>query len=257
VDNRAGGSTNIGAEFVARAAPDGYTLFMASSTQVINATLYPKLNYDLARDFTPVSPVASSPAMLVVGPKVPARNVRELVALIRSQPGKITFASGGVGSTGHLAGELFRMSEPGLNVIHVPYKGSAPAITDLLSGHVQYLFGFTDVPPFVKSGKLRALAVTSAKRLGDFPDVPTMEEAGTKDLVVTVWFGVLAPAGTPAEIVDLLNTHIAKAVDELAPRLHDLSSYPLRSSPAEFAAFVEQDIARWKPAVERSGAKVQ
>jgi len=255
VDNRAGGATNIGAEFAARSAPDGYTLFMASSTQVINASLFPKLNYDLARDFAAISIIASSPAMLVVSPNVSARSVKELVALIRAQPGKLAFASGGTGSTGHLAGELFRISDPAINVIHVPYKGSGPAMIDLLSGQVQYLFGFTDVLPFVKSGKLRALAVTSAKRLEDFPDLPSMQESGLKDFEVSVWFGLLAPAGTPAEIVDQLNAQTAKAVDELTPRLRALSAYPLRSSPAQFATFIKQDIARWAPAVQRSGAK--
>jgi tripartite-type tricarboxylate transporter receptor subunit TctC len=256
VDNRAGGGTNIGAELVARAAPDGYTLLMTSTTQAINVTLYPKLAYDLVKDFTAVSPVATSPSVLVVHPSVPAKTVKELIALAKSRPGQLTYASSGSGSTAHLAGELFKMSA-GIDLVHVPYKGAGPAQTDLIGGHVHSMFGFTaGVLQHLKAGKLRALGVTSEKRLTDLPGLPTMREAGVKGYEVSVWYGLLAPVGTPNDIVALLNAETAKAVKEVAPKFGELGAYPLYSTPAEFSRFVQAEISKWAPVVKRSGAKV-
>lgn len=256
VDNRAGAGTNIGAELAARAAADGYTLLMTTSTQAINVTLYPKLNYDLVKDFAAVSPIATSPSVLVVHPSVPAKSVRELVALAKAQPGQLTYASSGSGSTAHLAGELFKLSA-GINLVHIPYKGAGPAQIDLVGGHVHSMFGFTaGVLPHLKAGKLRALGVTSDKRLPDMPELPTLREAGIKDYEVSVWYGLLAPAGTPNEAVTLLNAETAKTVKELAPKFADLGAYPLYSTPAQFSTFIQTEIRKWAPVVKRSGAKV-
>lgn len=256
VENRAGGGTNIGAELVARSAPDGYTLLMCSTTQAINVSLYPKLAYDVVRDFAAISPVATSPSVLVVHPSVPAKTVKELIALAKAQPGKLNYASSGNGSTAHLAGELFKMSS-GINLVHVPYKGAGPAQIDLVGGHVHSMFGFTaGVLPHLRAGKLRALAVTSDKRLADLPQLPTMQEAGVKGYEVSVWYGILAPAGTPSDIVTLLNAETGKAVKEIAPKFAELGAYPLHSTPAEFSRFIQAEIAKWAPVVKRSGAKV-
>lgn len=256
VDNRAGGGTNIGAELVARAAPDGYTLFMTTTTQAINVTLYPKLTYDLVKDFSPVAPVATSPSVLVVHPSVPVKTVKELIALAKGRPGTLTYASSGSGSTAHLAGELFKMSA-GIDLVHIPYKGAGPAQVDLIGGHVHSMFGFTaGVMPHLKAGKLRALGVTSTKRLPDMPDMPTLHEAGVSGYEVSVWYGILAPAGTPAEIVSRLNAETAKSVKDLTPRFAQLGAYPLYSTPADFSRFIQNEIRKWAPVVQRSGAKV-
>ena len=256
VENRAGGGTNIGAELVARSTPDGYTLLMTSTTQAINVTLYPKLTYDLVKDFSPIAPVATSPSLLVVHPSVPARSVKELIALAKARPGELTYASSGSGSTAHLAGELFKMSA-GIDLLHIPYKGAGPAQSDLVGGHVHSMFGFTaGVLPHVKSGKLRALAVTSEKRLPDMPALPTMQEAGVKGCEVSVWYGLLAPAGTPRDAIELLNAETARTLKELAPQYADLGAYPLYASPADFAKFLQSEIRKWGPVVKRAGAKV-
>jgi tripartite-type tricarboxylate transporter receptor subunit TctC len=256
VDNRAGGGTNIGAELAARAAPDGYTLLMSTSTQAINVTLYPKLAYDLVKDFTAVSPIGTSPSILVVHPSVPAKTVKELVALAKARPGQLTYASSGSGSTAHLAGELFKLTA-GIDLVHIPYKGAGPAQIDLVGGHVHSMFGFTaGVLPHLKAGKLRALGVTSDKRLPDMPDLPTLREAGVRDYEVSVWYGLLAPAGTPNDVVTLLNSETAKSVKELAPKFGDLGVYPLYATPAEFSRFIQNEIRKWAPIVKRSGAKV-
>lgn len=256
VENRAGGGTNIGAEYVARATPDGYTLLMTTTTQAINVALYPKLDYDLVKDFAPVAPIATSPSVLVVHPSVPVKTVKELIALAKSKPGVLTYASSGSGSTAHLAGELFKMSA-GIDLIHIPYKGAGPAQVDLIGGHVHSMFGFTaGVLPHLKAGKLRALGVTSSRRLPDMPDLPTVAEAGVPGYEVSVWYGVLAPAGTPADIVSLLNAEVAKSVKDLTPRFAELGAYPLSSTPAEFGKFIQDEIRKWGPVVKKSGAKV-
>jgi len=256
LENRAGGGTNIGAELVARAAPDGYTLLMCSTTQTINVTLYPKLAYDLVKDFAAIAPLATSPSVLVVHPSVPAKTVKEFIALAKASPGELLYASSGSGSTAHLAGELLKMSA-GINLVHVPYKGAGPAQTDLIGGHVHAMFGFTaGVLPYLRAGRLRALAVSSAKRLPELPQLPTMQEAGVEGYEVNVWYGLLAPAGTPNDIVALLNEEAGKTVKELGGRFAELGAYPLSSTPAEFARFIQGEIAKWASVVKRSGAKV-
>lgn len=256
VDNRAGGGTNIGAEIVARSAPDGYTLLMSSSTQAINASLYPKLAYDLVKDFVAVSPLASSPSVLVAHPSLPVKSVKDVIALAKAKPGELTYASSGSGSTAHLAAELFKMSA-GIDLVHIPYKGAGPALTDLLGGHVQLMFGFTaGALPFIKSGRLRPLAVTSERRLNDMPDLPTMREAGIKGYEVSVWYGIMAPAATPKDIVTRLNLETSKAARDLSVRFTELGAYPLQSTPEQFSAFIREEIAKWAVVVKRSKARV-
>ena len=256
VENRAGGGTNIGAEMVARAPADGYTLLLTTTTQAINVTLYPKLNYDVVKDFAAVAPIATSPSVLVVHPSVPVKSVKELISLVKAKPGTLTYASSGSGSTAHLAGELFKMSA-GVDLVHIPYKGAGPAQVDLIGGHVHSMFGFTaGVLPHLKAGKLRALGVTSSKRLPDMPDLPTLSEAGVPGYEVSVWYGVLAPAGTSGDIVSFLNAEVAKSVKDLTPRFAELGAYPLSASPQEFSKFIQDEIRKWGPVVKRSGAKV-
>ena len=256
VDNRAGGGTNIGAELVARSAPDGHALLMSSSTQAINVSLYPKLAYDFVKDFAAVAPLASSPSVLVAHPSLPVKSVKDVIALAKSRPGALTYASSGSGSTAHLAAELFKMSA-GIDLVHIPYKGAGPALTDLIGGHVQLMFGFTaGALPFIQSGRLRPLAVTSERRLIDMPDLPTMREAGIKGYEVSVWYGVMAPAATPRDIVMRLNLETSKAAADLSDRFAELGAYPLRSTPEQFTAFIREEIAKWAEVVKRSKARV-
>jgi tripartite-type tricarboxylate transporter receptor subunit TctC len=256
VDNRAGGATNIGADLVAKAPADGYTLLMGTTTQAINTSLFEKLPYDLEKDFSPVAGIASSPSVLVVNPGVPVHSVAELVARAKAEPGTLAYASSGNGSTAHLAGELFKTST-GVELLHVPYKGAGPALADVVSGQVQMMFGFTaGALPFIKSGQLRPLAVTSRARLPDWPDMPTMEEAGISGYEVSVWYGVLAPAGTPREIVDRLAAETTKAVKGLDAKFEEFGAYPLATTPEGFAAFIHDEIRKWADIVKRAGARI-
>jgi tripartite-type tricarboxylate transporter receptor subunit TctC len=256
VENRAGAGTNLGAEYVARSAANGYTLLMASSTQAINVSLYPKLSYDLVKDFVAISPVANNPSVLVVHPSLPVKTVKELVALAKARPGELIYASSGSGSTSHLAGELLKMSA-GIDLVHVPFKGAGPALTDLLGGHVQMLITITaQTLPHIKSGKLRALAVTSERRLSGMPDLPTMQEAGIKGYEVSVWSGILAPAGMRREVVAFLSSETGKTVKELSERLTDLGAEPLYSTPEQFSKFIREEITKWAVVVKHSGARV-
>ena len=249
IENKPGASQMIGAELVAKAPADGYTLFLGSvSSLAINVNSQKKMPYDPARDFAPVSMAFFSPLYLVVNPAVPAHSVRELIALSRAQPGKITFASIGQGGSIHLAGELFR-SMAGLDMTHVPYKGSAPALTDVIGGQVNLMFdaGVSALPQ-VRAGKLRALAVTSAKRSLSAPDLPTVAEAGNlPGYEATIWFGLVAPAGTPREIVMRLAQEVAKITrqtalrERFAPQGVELSA----SLPDEFAEFIKTEIPKW------------
>jgi tripartite-type tricarboxylate transporter receptor subunit TctC len=191
-----------------------------------------------------------------VHPSLPVTSVQELVALARSRPGELTYASSGSGSTAHLAGELFKMTM-GIELVHIPYKGAAPALNDLLGGHVHAMFGFTaSALPYIKARRLRPLAVTSERRLQDLPGLPTMQEAGVKGYEVNVWYGVIAPAGTPREIVTRLNSASAKAASDLTERFAELGAYPLQSTPEQFTAFVRDEIAKWAVVVKRSNAHV-
>lgn len=259
VDNKPGAGGNIGAQEVARAAPDGYTLVMGTvGTHAINPSLYKKMPYDHVKDFAPVSLVASVPNLLVVHPSVPVNSVKELIAYVKANPGKLNFASSGNGTSIHLSGELFK-TMTGVQMTHVPYKGSAPAVTDLLGGQVQLMFdNMPSALPHAKGGKLKPLAVTSAKRFPGTPDIPTIAEAGVPGYEASSWFGVLAPAGTPKEIVNKLSTEIAKALKtpEMTKRLEEQGAQAVGSTPEEFAAHIKAETAKWAKVVKESGATV-
>jgi tripartite-type tricarboxylate transporter receptor subunit TctC len=259
IDNRPGAGTTIASDIVAKSAPDGYTLFMQDmTTHAINASLYKKLPYDTVKDFTPISLVASSALMLVVHPSLPAKSVKELIALAKSRPGQIVYASSGNGTILHLAGETFK-SMAGIDMIHVPYKGSAQAVQALLAGEVALTFStMPPALPQVKAGKLRALGVTTLKRNAAAPEVPTISEAGLKGFDVVLYSGVLGPAGMPAAVVNKLNGELAKAVNapEVKTTYASLGVDALTDTPTEFAAHIAAEIAKLGKAVRAAGAHV-
>jgi tripartite-type tricarboxylate transporter receptor subunit TctC len=256
--NKPGAGGNIGADYVAKSAPDGHTLVMgAIATHAINPALYPKFPYDPVRDFKHVALLVQVPNVLVVNNEVPARSVGELVSLVRNNPGKLDFASGSTGSTGHLAGELFKQMT-GSYMVHIPYKGSAPAVVDLMSGRVHLMFdNLASALPNIKAGKLRALAVTTINRSAFLKDVPTLHESGLPGFDLTTWWGVMAPAATPQPVVERLAAEIAKAIaaPDLRERLAAMGSEPPAvRSPREFTAFVERELKTYSALVKRSGA---
>ena len=257
VENVAGAAGNIAAERVAKAAPDGYTLGLAANAQlIINPSLY-KLPFDPVKDFAPISQVYVSPNILVVHNAVTAKNVQELLALARAQPGGLTFASGGSGSSPHLAGELFK-SMARIDIREVPYKGVVAAIPDLLGGRVTMMFGpIPVVLPLVREGKLRALAVTSLKRSPALPELPTVDESGVRGFEVTLWGGLLAPAGTPATILRKLHLETVNALaqPDVRAKFADLGLETIGNSPDEFAAAVKSEIPRWARLIKESGIK--
>lgn len=259
IENKPGAGGNTGADLVAKSPADGYTLIMATvGTHAINMSLYAKMPYDAVKDFEPVVLVAGVPNLLVVHPSVNAKTVRELTALAKSQPGKLNVASSGNGTSIHLSAELYKQMA-GVDILHVPYKGSAPAVADLLGGQVQMMFDNMPVSlPHVKAGKLRALAVTSMTRSAALPDVPTMDEEGLKGFDATSWFGLLAPAGTPKDIVAKLNAASVKALAsaEMRERLAAQGAEPMGNTPDQFAAFIKAEIDKWAKVVKASGARI-
>jgi len=257
-DNRAGAGGTIGAELAAKSPPDGYTVVIGHiGTLAVNPTLYKKLSYDPLKDFQPISLIAKVPNIMVVHPTVPAKSVKELVALARSHPGALIYGSGGNGGAGHLATEYFRLLAK-IQLVHVPYKGTGPAIIDLLAGQTQLVFaGVPGISGQVRGGKLRALGVSTTKRLAVFPDVPTIAEAGVPGYEATQWYGVLAPAGVAKPIVARLNQDILKVLQtrEMQERLAADGAEPLPSTPEEFHTFIKAEIARWAPVIKAAQIK--
>ena len=261
VENRAGAGGNIGADLVAKSPPDGYTLLMgAVATHAINPTLYGHVPYDPVKDFLPVALVAQVPNILVVNPSVSAVTVKDLIELARARPGTLNFGSGSTGSTGHLAGELFNIMA-GVKMVHIPYKGGAPAMADLLAGQVQLMFdNLANALPNVRAGRLRALAVTTLARSPALPELPTIAESGLPGFDLTTWFGVMAPAGTSPEIVARLNAEIVRDLNakDMRERLEKMGAgVPANNTPEHFAAFIRDEAAKYAKVVRESGAKVE
>jgi tripartite-type tricarboxylate transporter receptor subunit TctC len=259
VDNRVGAGGRVGTEAAAKAAPDGYTLIMGNAgSHGINAALYADLPYDIERDFAPITQVMRSPNVLVVTPAVPATDVRELIALFKANPGKYSYGSGGNGSSAHLSAELFK-SMAGVDVVHVPYKGASPALTDVIAGRIVMFIGnLPPAMPHMKSGNVRALAVTTAQRSPLVPELPTLAESGLPGYETVAWFGLFAPAGTPKEIVTRLQTEVARIVREpdIKARIATLGGEPVGNKPEEFAAIVKGDIAKWRKVVKDANVHV-
>jgi tripartite-type tricarboxylate transporter receptor subunit TctC len=259
VDNRSGASGMIGAEQVAKSAPDGYTLLVSSSIHVIVPSLFPKMAYDPIRDFTPVSVVSTSPLVLVITPALPVKNVKEFVALAKARPGELSFGSSGSGSSTHLTAELLK-SVTGTRMTHIPYKGQGQAITDVITGEIQFMFNSPSaVKAFVDAKRLRVLGTTSDKRSQQMPDVPTFAESGYRDLVTGSWYAVWLPAKTPEAVVSRLNAEIVRIVKlpEVRNRIIELGGVPIAGTPAEMDAFQKAEATRWAKVVKESGAKAQ
>jgi tripartite-type tricarboxylate transporter receptor subunit TctC len=258
VDNRPGAGTNIANEHVAKSPPDGYTLLINTAALAINMSLYKKVPFDAVRDFAPISIFSQSPNILVVHASVPAKNVKELLALARAKPGALNYSSAGSGTTQHLTGELFKLRTK-TDIVHVPYKGSAPSMTALIGGEVS--LSFANIPAIfshVKSGRLRPLANAGLKRSELMPEVPTMKESGVNGVEVVVWYGVLAPANTPRDVVNTLAGAIRKAAQspDIKRRLVDQGAEPMGNTPEEFSKLLREEVARWAEVVKVSGAKV-
>jgi tripartite-type tricarboxylate transporter receptor subunit TctC len=256
IENRPGAGSNVGTEVVVNAPPDGYTLLLVGASSAINATLYDKLNFNFLRDITPVSGIVSIPFIMAVNPSFPAKTVSEFIAYARANPGKVNMASGGNGTAGHLSGELFKMMA-GVNMVHVPYRGEAPALTDMLGGHVQAMFGTMPASiEYVRAGKLRPLAVTSARRSELLPDLPTVGDfvPGYETSAST---GVGAPKNTPAEIIDRLNKEINAGLTDpkIKARVADMGGTVLAGSAADFGKFIADETEKWGKVVKFSGAK--
>jgi len=257
MENKPGAGTTIGTDYVAKAAPDGYTLLMVSGTQTVNETLYTKKSYHLMHDLVPIAPLIDSDLVLVVHPSVPAKSVKELLALARAKPGTLNFGSSGPGSNYHMAAELLKHLT-GINIVHVPYKGSTGMRTDILSGQIQMLFdSVPTMAPLIKAGKVRALGTSGVKRSPILPDVPTLAEAGVPGFQATLWVGFMAPAGTPQPIVDKLNAEITKIVSrpDIKAAWQKQGAEPVTMTQPQFKAFMDAQIAKWADVIKANDIK--
>jgi tripartite-type tricarboxylate transporter receptor subunit TctC len=258
VDPRPGAGANIGAEIVAKAPPDGYTLLLASTIHAINPSLYPRLTYDPLRDFTPLTLIAATSQVLTVHPSVPVSTVRELIGYAKKQPGALSYSSAGNGSQPHLTGELFK-TMTGVDMLHVPYKGAPPAMLDLLAGQVALTFATApSAVPYVKSGRLRALGVSTVQRISALPAVPTIAEAGVPGFEAAGWNGLVGPAGMPQPVAEKLAVAVTRIVKEptMANFLRDQGADPATMTPQEFGAYIKSEMAKWSKVVKISGAKI-
>ena len=259
VENKPGGNTLIGTDFVAKSPPDGYTLLVVAFPFAVTPSLTKQMPYDTLRDFAPIVLAAQSPNLLVVNPQVPVKTVGELIALAKAQPGKLSYASTGNGSSNHISMELFK-SMAGVDIVHIPYKGSAPAVSDLLGGQLAVMFdNVPNVLPQVKAGRLRALGTSGTKRTPLAPDVPTVAEAGVPGYEVTVWFGLVAPAGTPREIVQKLNAEVLKilAMPDVRERFLAQGVEPVGSTPEQFGEHIRAQMSKWSKVVQDAGVKAE
>jgi tripartite-type tricarboxylate transporter receptor subunit TctC len=259
VENRAGGATNIGTELVAKAAPDGYTLLMAGASNAINMSFFRKLPYDTVRDFEPITLCVQGANVLSIHPSVPAKTLRELIALAKAQPGKLNFASSGLGSSNQMAGELLKVMT-GINIVHVPYKGNAPALTDTVGGHVEMIFsGVPALVPHIQSGRLRAIAIGSLKRFPAIPSVPTFDESGVKGYEASTWFGLMAPAKTPKDVVTRLNVEVDRIVKspDLKERFLNDGLDAMGGPPEAFAKFIRAEIDKYAKVMKSANVPQQ
>ena len=259
VDNRGGAGSTLGTEIVAKSPADGYTILFGNISLAFNATLYTKLRYDTIRDLAPISLSAVQPNILVIHPGLPAKNLKEFIELARANPGKYNYASAGTGSGTHLAAELLKLQTK-IDIVHVPYKGTGPALTDLLGGQINMMVStFASALPHVKSGRMRALGVTTAKRSPAAPDVPTLIEGGVAGYDYSTWYGLLAPAGTPKPIIDMLNASNRKVLarDDIKQKLESQGVDPIVNTPAEFSAYMKSETEQWGKVVKATGAKAE
>ena len=258
IENRGGANGNIGTEVVARSPKDGYTLLFTGAGFVTNPGLYARIPYDAIKDFDPISLMALGPNVLVVHPSLPVKTVRDLIALAKAKPGAVGFAGSGSGSTPHLAGELFN-TLAGVQMVHIPYRGSGPAMIGLLSGETPVMFlPAINAGPHIKSGRLRAIAVTSTARLPSMPELPTVAEAGLKGYESSQWYGVLAPAATPEDVLNALSTHVIRIMQaaDMQQRLHDDGIVPVGNTRQQFAAYIRKELVKWADVIKRSGARI-
>ena len=257
VEPRTGAGGNIAAEFVARSPADGYTLLVPAFAHAVNPSLYPNLPFDTEKDFVPVGLLTTSANLLAVHPSVPARNLRELIALAKARPGQLTYGSAGVASASHLAGELLN-SMAGIKITHIPYKGAAPASVDLVGGHISAAFpSISLAAEHARAGRLRLIGIAALKRADSLPDVPTLAESGVPGFEVLSWYGLLAPAGTPADIVTRLNQDVTRGLNEpdSVERIRAIGAEPAKSTPMEFGAFLKKEIAKWARVIRAAGIR--